>query len=632
VNRRSFLDVVNERVVLFDGGTGTEIYARGVFLNRCYEELNLTHPELVEQVHRSFLSAGSEAIESNSFAANRPKLEPHGLGEQVRELNRAAASIARRAAGARAFVAGSIGPLGIRLEPWGPTTLDEAIAIYREQVEGLLEGGVDLFLLETFGDLSMIQAAVNAVRSLAPDLPLIANMTVDEEGRSPEGVPAEWLGQKLARLETDLIGCNCSVGPAPMLQVIETFATASSRPLVAMPNAGLPRLVEGRTFYLSSPNYLASYAKRFVAAGARVIGGCCGVTPEHIRALAGVVEGLQPGRSVTIASPPLPTTPPRSAKARELRSPLAHKLYSGQFTSIAELSLPIGWQTPQLVSELEQLAQAGVNAVVIPDSSGTAARMNSLAMAQTVRRCAREHDLPLEVVLQYVCRNRTLHEMQSDLLGARALEIQHIWVVTGTTSRPGEGVWAAPDLDVDAIGLTNAISRLNHGLDIGDNPIGEPADLVSIVQVMPSNADFEAELRRLEWKIDAGADAVITTPVFDVASIQRLAQRIEPLRIPIIASLYPLGSLREAEYLAGEVPGVSVPAAVLERMREADATGRELHEARQIALELAAALDPFVEGIAWRGPHLAGMLPLLPKTRRPPRPARPFPGRFGVKR
>ncbi len=628
-----FLDLLAERVVLFDGGTGTEIYRRGVFLNRCYEELNLERPSIVEEVHRSFLTAGADVIETNSFAANRPKLEPHGLGERVRDVNRAAAEIGRRAVGPRGYVAGALGPLGIRLEPWGPTTLDEAIAIYREQIAGLLEGSVDLFVCETFGDLLMIQAAVTAVRQAAPDLPLIAMMTVDEEGRSPEGVPAEWLGQKLDALGADVIGVNCSVGPAPMLSVIETLHGVSDKPLAAMPNAGLPRMVEGRTLYLSSPTYMASYARRFVQSGAQVVGGCCGVTPEHIAALRAVVDGLRPGAVAARLTRPLPAVTPKPAVPRETRTRLSSKAYGGKFVSLIELAPPTGWEVSHLDDTVATFSALGIDAVLIPDESRGAARMNPLAMAQLARTAAANQNLPIDVLLQYVCRSRTLHEMQSDLLGARALGVQHLWVVTGTTPRPGEGVWSAPEVDVDAIGLTNVITRLNHGLDVGDNPIGASCGLVAAVQVLPAAEDLESEVRRFEWKVDAGAELAITAPLFEVGALQKFAERIYAARIPLIASVWPLSSLREAEFFAGEVPGVAIAPNIIDRMEAAEHAGRAAEEGLAIAAELIEALLPDVEGIALRG-HLVNdprALALLAPLATRVTTARAFPGRIGFK-
>lgn len=629
-----FLELLGRRTVLFDGGTGTEIYRRGIFLNRCYEELNLDRPAVVEQVHRSFLAAGADVIETNSFAATRPKLEPYGLGDKVGEVNREAVRIARRAAGEHGLVGGAIGPLGIRLEPWGPTTLDEAIAIYREQVEALVEQGIDLAVCETFSDLLMIQAAVEAVRRVAPDLPVIAMMTVDEDGRSPEGSPAEWLGQKLAALRADVIGVNCSVGPAAMLPVVESLHGASDRPVAAMPNAGLPRMVEGRTLYLSSPEYMASYARRFVQAGARVIGGCCGVTPEHIAALRAVIDRTSPEPAAPRQVRPLPVATPRIGAPRESKSALSRKLYSAERVALLELTPPVGWDLAGLDQQIAALKRLGLDGVLIPDEARGVARMTPLAMAQRVVASADRSPGTLEVVLQYVCRSRTLHEMQSDLLGARALGVRHLWIETGTTPRPGEGVWSAPEADVDAIGLTNVVTRLNHGLDVGDNPIGEPCDLIAAVQVMPGSESLDLEVRRFEWKVDAGAELAITAPLFEAELLARFTALIAAARIPLIATVWPLSTRREAELMAGEVPGVHVPPTVLERMAEAEAAGRECEVGLELAAETIAALLPQVEGIALRGPRCAdARVPALLRAVIGSRaPVRAFPGRPGFRR
>lgn len=631
--QRPFLDLLAERVVLFDGGTGTAIYSRGVFLNRCYEELNFERPALVDEVHRSFIVAGADVIETNSFAANQPRLEPHGLGDKVRETNRLAAQIARRAAGDRTYVAGSLGPLGIRLEPWGPTTFDEAVELYRVQIEGLLEGGIDLAVCETFADLALLEAAIRAIRQTAPDLPIVALMTVDEEGRSPEGVPADRLGRKLDAFGTDVIGVNCSVGPAPMLAVVESFEGVTTKPLAAMPNAGLPRTVEGRTLYLSTPAYMASYARRFVAAGARVIGGCCGVNPEHVRALRAVIDGLKLETTIARTSRPLPVAMPTANVPREQHTRLARALHGEKFVTVVEWPAPTGWEAPDLPQRMAALVTHQVDALLIPDEARGSARMNPLAWAEQVRRAIERSGLNLELILHYACRDRTLHEMQADMLGAQALGLQHLFVVTGTTPRPGEGVWSAPDIDVDAVGLTNLINRLNHGLDVGDNPIGASASLMPIVQVLPADADRDAEVRRFEWKVDAGAEAAITSPLFETATLRDFLTQIESVRVPLLAALWPLSSLREAEYLAGEVPGVAVPPEVLGRMAAAQATERELEAGTAIFVELTTAVAPLVEGFVLRGPRAADpqILAALAQLKQQHRARRLFGGQAGMK-
>ena len=633
---RPFLDVIADRPVLFDGGTGTELYGRGVFLNRCYEELNLTRPELVEEVHRAFLRAGAEAIETNTFGANRPRLEASGLGDRVRAINGEGARAARRAAGARGWVAGAIGPLGIRLEPWGPTTVDEAIALFREQIEGLLEGSVDLFVLETFSDLVEIQAAVRAVRA-ASDRPVIAMMTVNEEGRTPEGVPPEWLGQKLDAAGADIVGVNCSVGPAPMLSVLESIAATTARPLAAMPNAGIPRSVDGRMLYLTSPAYMARYVRRFVEAGARVVGGCCGVTPEHIAAMR---EVLGPAGSsdvaprVAVAAPAI--VPRRPVPERE-RSALARKVADGRFVTLVEAAPPRGWETEELLRSLSAIAQEGVDAILIPDDPRVTARMSPLALASLLACAAGTWTggaSAVETVLSYSCRDRNLLGMQGDLLGAHALGLRNVMLVTGQGPRPGEASWARPIFDIDAIGLANVVSRLNHGLDVGDVPIGEPTRFFAGCEALPGAPNQDEEVRRFEWKVDAGVGWAVAGPVFDVEALARFLERIAAVRIPVVAEIRILSSLRDAEFLNDEVPGVTVPAAILERMAAAGSPVRETEAGFAIARELLAAVHPLVEGCLLSGPlaHDPRALQVMaPWIGRPVAERRAFPGHLGIK-
>jgi len=634
---RPFLELIADRPVLFDGGTGTELYGRGVFLNRCYEELNLTRPDLVEEVHRSFLRAGAEAIETNTFGANRPRLEASGLGDKVRAINREAARAARRAAGTRAFVAGAIGPLGIRLEPWGPTTVDEAVALFGEQLEGLIDGGVELFVLETFSDLVEIQAAVRAVRATS-DLPGIAMMTVNEEGRTPEGVPPEWLGQKLDAAGADVVGVNCSVGPAPMLSVLEAMAATTTRPLAAMPNAGIPRTVDGRMLYLTSPTYMARYVRRFVETGARVVGGCCGVTPEHIRAMRevlGPAEAPEITPRVAVAAPAI--VPRRPVPARE-RSALAARVADGQFVTLVEASPPHGWETDALLHNLKKTARHGVDAVLVPDDPRITARMSPLALAallaHAAERWGEENGGAIETVLSYSCRDRNLLGMQGDLLGAHALGLRNVMLVTGQAPRPGEASWARPVFDVDAIGLANVVARLNHGLDVGDVPIGEPTRFFAGCQALPGAPDEEEEVRRFEWKVDAGVGWAMLGPIFDPAQCSRFLSRIAAVRIPVFAEIRVLSSLRDAEFLNDEVPGVTVPAPLLERMARAEAAGRPVEEGIALAAELLAAVHPFVEGCVLAGPLALDprVLPILARVAgRPVAERRAFPGHLGIK-
>lgn len=627
-----FLEYLAERVVLFDGGNGTELYRRGVFLNRCYEELNLTRPELVQEVHRAFLAAGAGAVETNTFGATRPRLEPHGLGERVREINREGARIARLAASGQAFVGGAIGPLGIRLEPWGPITFAEAVELFSEQVQGLLEGGVDLFVVETFSDLLEIQAAIGAARQ-AGDFPVIAMMTVNEEGRTPEGVPPDWLGRKVEGAGAEVVGVNCSVGPAPMLSVIEAMAATCSRPLAAMPNAGIPRSIEGRMHYLTSPPYMARYARRFVEAGARVVGGCCGVTPEHIRAmreaLADDTRALIPGPApATIVEAPAAAPLSPAEKSR-----LAGLVAGGTFVTLLEVPPPRGADTALVLDQARAAREAGVDALLVPDDPRVTTRMSPLAVgALLAARHADEHTP--EPVLQYACRDRRLLGMQSDLLGAHALGIRNLVLVTGRAPRPGESSWAGPPFEVDAIGLTNEAFRLNRGLDVGGNPLGTPTAFFHGASATTGAYNREEEIHRLEWKVDAGAEFLVLGPVFDPSQLVEFLARIAGIRVPVIVEIRPPAAHREAEYLRHEVPGVEVPESILERLAGASAEEAKSH-GLAIARDLLEGVFPLVEGVLFSGSLAKDPLApacLAPYAGRGVAERRSFPGRPGMKK
>ncbi|HYE88734.1 MAG TPA: homocysteine S-methyltransferase family protein, partial [Vicinamibacterales bacterium] len=420
--KKPFLDALDERVLVCDGAMGTMLYARGVFINRCFESLNQTHPDLVVDVHAEYLKAGSDVIETNTFGANRMKLRAFGLGDQVAEINRSGATLARQAiekSGAqdKAYVAGAIGPLGVRVEPWGKTGVDEAEELFREQAKALHEGGVDLFVLETFRDLNEIGAAIAAVRSVC-DLPIVAQMTTEEDGFSLDGAPPEQFAPELIRRGASVVGINCSVGPAPMLETVERISDIVDVWLSAQPNAGKPRDIEGRNLYLCSPEYMASYARRFIASGVRLVGGCCGTTPEHIRQIALAAKSMAPGlarhtasvaavQRVPVGSEPHARTPVR----REEKSALAKKLVNGGFIRAIELVPPRGHSSSNALHEAARLAKRGVDVVTIPDGLRSGARMSALSMAVLVQQHA-----AVEALLQYSCRDRNLLGIQSDLL------------------------------------------------------------------------------------------------------------------------------------------------------------------------------------------------------------------------
>ncbi len=588
-----FLEELERRVLVCDGAMGTMLYAKGIFLNRSFDELNLSQPDLVAEVHQEYVRAGADVIETNTFGANRVKLAAFGLADKVRAINVQGARLARHAARDEVYVAGAIGPLGIRIEPWGKTGVDEAEAIYRDQVAALLAGGVDLFLLETFRDLNELGAALSAVRALT-DKPVVAQMTTEEDGNSLDGTPPETFAPELERRGAHVIGVNCSVGPAAMLETVERMAHVTSRLLSAQPNAGRPREIEGRNLYLSSPDYMASYARRFIMNGVKLVGGCCGTTPEHIRQIALAVRALAPG-AARIGGPPAVAVPsPAAVEPVEQanKSRLANALARGAFVVAVEIAPPKGFQADGIVEQGRQLQIRGVDVVNVPDYPRATARMSALSTAVLI-----EQHAGIEALLHYSCRDRNLLGIQSDLLGAHAMGVRNLLLVTGEPIPRGTYPDATTVFDVDSIGLTNVVTRLNHGLDIGGKPIGAPTAFLIGVAANPSARSLDEEVRRFEYKVEAGAEFAVTSPVFDVAALERFLARVAHVRIPVIAGIQPLESLRRAEYMANEVPGVQVPHTLVERMRAADAAGAAAQEGLAIAREIAVALRGLVQGI-----------------------------------
>ncbi len=589
--------IADKRVHVLDGAMGTMLYNRGMFVNVCYDGLNLTQPALVQEVHEAYVQAGAEILETNTFGANPVKLSSHGLDDQTEAINQAAVTIARRAANGRALVVGAIGPLGIRLEPWGPTAREEAIAFFSRQVRGLLEGEVDGFILETFSDLHEAEAALCAIKGLS-ELPVIAQMTVGHDGNTSYGTTVETIATKLTDLGADVVGLNCSVGPAAMLDALERMVGRTDRPLSAQPNAGLPRAVDDRRIYLASPEYMGSYARRMIQAGARFVGGCCGTTPEHIRKIHAYVASLQP-RLVSAGTPATGAAGPAGQKVvpLEQRSGLGRKLASGDLVTTVEILPPKGWDPAELIDQCRTLQEAGVDAVNILDSARAQSRMGVLPAALIVQR-----EVGLETVFHYTCRDRNMLGMLSDLLGAAAGGLRNVLIVTGDPPAMGPYPDSTAVFDIDSIGLTNLVRRLNQGLDPGGNPIGEPTRFVVGV-ALNQGADLEHELERFAWKVEAGADFAVTQPVFDAEQLKRFLGRVKA-PIPIIAGIWPLASLRNAEFLANEVPGVQVPQAVLERMRLAHERGTAAARAEGVAIaaEMVEAVKDLVQGVQVTAP------------------------------
>ncbi len=592
--------IADEHVYLFDGAMGTMLYSKGVFINRCYDELNLRGNDVVLAIHKEYVKAGAEILETNTYGANRLKLQPFGLGEELREINIAAVDVARRAAGDSVYVAGAIGPLGIRIEPYGPTALDEAREIFREQAAALLQGGVDLFVLETMSNIAEIEQGILAIHDIC-SLPVIAQMTITQDGRTIFGDTPRIIAQRLDRAGADVIGLNCSVGPDVMLDAIEEMTAATSRKISCQPNAGLPRQVDGRQMYMATPEYMAEYARRLVQKGVKFIGGCCGTTPEHIKTMGAAVRPLSPRRSFVVVERNGTAEKPAGVEPQAMsdRSRWGKKIADGEFVTTIEITPPKGANAEGMLKGVETIRNAGVDAVNVPDGPRAQNRMGAMAVAVLVQQ-----RVGIETVLHYCCRDRNLLGMHSDLLGCAALGIHNVLLITGDPPKMGPYPDATAVFDIDSIGLTNMVSLMNRGLDLGGNPFGDPTAFTIGVGVNPGHVDLDYELRRLEWKAKAGAEYAITQPVFDAAQLERFLQRIEWMHLPVVAGIWPLLSYRNAQFMNNEVPGVSVPGDVMERMRIASDRGKEfaLREGVAIARETLLRVRDRVAGVQVSAP------------------------------
>jgi homocysteine S-methyltransferase len=598
-----FADIFASRPVLADGAMGTVLYARGIFINRCYDELNISDPGLILAVHEEYLQAGAEILESNTFGANRFRLARHGLAAKVDEINAAGVRLARQAVehlkekqAGEAWVAGAIGPLGVRLEPLGKVGLDEARAAFAEQMRALVKAGVDLLIIETMPALNEAHEALEAARETAPDLPVLIMVTVDDEGNCLDGASPEQAAALLTEWGAGAIGVNCSTGPATVLTAIEAMRSATELPLAAMPNAGMPRAVEGRNIYLCSPEYMASFARKAIAAGAQFVGGCCGTTPNHIRAMRSAMRAIDAQTRATVAgvAPAISTeTPPQKLKDR---SRIGALLEEGTFISLVEIVPPRGINCTQEIEGAQLLSQLGVHAINVPDSPRASARMSAQSLCIQIQQ-----HTGIETILHYTCRDRNLLSIQSDLLGASSIGLHNILCLTGDPPKLGNYPDATAVFDVDSIGLVNIVRRLNHGLDVGANSIGASTNFTIGIAANPGVPDIEHELRRFAYKVDAGAEYAITQPVFDLRLLESFLERIKGHKIPIIAGIWPLTSLRNAEFMKNDLR-VSMPEEIMLRMAQADTPDAARREGILIAQEMLEAVRPYVQGVQVSAP------------------------------
>ncbi|RRA49236.1 bifunctional homocysteine S-methyltransferase/methylenetetrahydrofolate reductase [Acidipila sp. EB88] len=610
-----------DRPVLCDGAMGTILYDRGIFINRCYDELNLSDPDLVRSIHEEYLQAGAELIETNTFGASRFRLQRFGLEDKVEAINQAGVRLARDAVrqlkekqANDAWVAGSVGPLGIKMEPLGKISREEARAAYAEQIRALASGGpgvgVDLLIVETVLSLAEAEQALLAAREAAPDLPVVVMVTVDEESLCLDGTQPELAAARLANWGADGIGVNCSTGPAAVLSAIESMAGGTHLPLFAMPNAGVPRAIDGRNIYLCSPEYMASFARKFLKAGVQFVGGCCGTTPAHIRAMRANLRAqsaMKAGAREVEATearggPRVEVLPDDAVETAPLaqRSTIGRLIAERQFVTLVEIVPPRGIDTRKELAGARLLAEHGVDAINVPDSPRASARMSAQSLCIQIQQNAPKN-APIETVLHYTCRDRNVLSIQSDLLGASSIGLKNILCLTGDPPKLGNYPDATAVFDVDAIGLVNIVRRLNHGLDIGGNSIGESTGFTVAVAANPGVPDIENEIRRFAYKVEAGAEYAITQPVFDLRLLESFLRRVEQFRIPVIAGIWPLTSLRNAEFMKNDLR-VAVPDEIMVRMGAAEGPEASRDEGVRIAQEMLATARPMVQGVAASAP------------------------------
>ena len=605
MNRAEFADFLRERPRVGDGAMGTALYHAGIAARRCFDDLNRSDPDRVRAVHAAHLAAGAEVLTTNTFGANRFQLAKHGLAGEAAAINRAGVRVARSAAAGGEAVFGSVGPTGETLASSDDPRAAEVRAAFVEQIEALAEAGADALLIETFTTLAEARLALAAAREVVPDLGVAVLTTFSEQLETALGTAPDRVGAELDRAGADAVGANCGVGPESAFAALERMRRGTDLPLIAQPNAGIPARKDGRFFYPSSPDYSGHYAKRYLRLGVRVIGGCCGTGPAHLAAIAGVIRA-EVARTGETRPPPAPRAPgkaptPGGAKPprpapEELpptplpeRSALARALVEGRFAVSVEMDPPRGADAGKLLGTAGELAEAGVRFVNVADGPRATARMSAIAFAALLERGGK-----VETILHYQCRDRNLIGIQADLLGAHALGIRNLLAVTGDPPKLGDYPHATPVFDTDSVGLVRILQGLNRGLDLAGNPVGAALPFHIGVGANPAAADFEGEIAKFERKRDAGAEYCLTQPVYEPALLERFLEAISPRRIPVLVGVLPLVSSRNAEFLHNEVPGMTVPQAVRERL--AAASGRA--EARSVGVSVAREMVEAAQGLA----------------------------------
>lgn len=592
------MGAVTQRPIVFDGAMGTQLYERGIFINKCFDEANLSNPDLVLAVHEAYLDAGADVLTTNTFAANAIKLKRHGLEEDVERINVSGAELARRAAKDRAYVAGSMGPTGLVPSMLTDREIDEIRAAYREQAAALAKGGVDVIVLETFRQLAEIRLAMESIKAVC-ELPVIAQMAFDSEKKTADGASPDRVAMLLIEWGADVVGSNCLEGPNVVFDVVEEMV-GRGVPVIAQPNAGYPRKVDERLIYMATPEYFGVYARRYYKAGVSIVGGCCGTGPEHVRRIAAAARMMGGGQAdrpisrlsvVQLSSEASLDSVPAAERTdladkilriyqERVKAPVKPPVTPDNFVVSVEVNAPPGLDPSSKVDAARMLKAGGVDVLNIADGPRASARMSNWALALEFQR-----ELDTEVILHVCGRDRNLLGLQMDILAYHVVGLHNLVVITGDPPKVGDYPHATAVFDLDSIGILRLIENFNHGVDPAGKDFGEPTRFFCACGVEPAASDYDREIRRLELKKEAGAQFIMTQPVYDHAVLERFLADIEHLDMPVLVGLLPLASYRNAEFLHNEVPGMAVPEDIRSRMKAAGTGASARAEGVKIAQE-----------------------------------------------
>ena len=591
--RKNYLERVKENIVLFDGAMGTMLYENGIPLSSCFEELCISNPDLVKGIHNKYLAAGVHVIETNSFGANPVKLKSYQLEDRCEEINRASVKIAREAAGENVYVAGSVGPLGERVAPFGKLESETAEKAFEVQISALMKEDIDLIILETFRDIDELIMAARVAEKLNPDMPIQAQFSMGPLNLEEYQKEAPGAVKRLNReASVDIIGVNCAVGPDHLLEILMAIKPHVSKPVSVMPNAGLPREIDNRNMYLASPAYFGNYALKFYEAGASVIGGCCGTTPEHIKKAAQMVLSIDSGfRKGVIENGEIEAEAKEQVPLAE-RSALGKALSSGEWISTVELIPPIGCDLSGIIEKSSELKKSGILAINLPDGPRASSRVSVTVTALEIERQA-----CVETIPHICCRDKNLIGLQAELLGAQAAGLRNLLIITGDPPKVGNYPDVTGVFDVDAVGLISLAKRLNCGIDLGGNELPSPTSFVIGAGANPVSTGIEREIERAFEKAEAGADYFITQPVFDPEQLLAFLEKIKGTNLPVIAGIWPLASYRNALFLNNEVPGVTIPDELMKRMEKADSKEAARREGILIARDILKIVRSSIAGV-----------------------------------